>query len=337
MPEDEKSKTDENAKKSSRSGSSSRRKKATPKKVDSDASKAETPTDSADSNERTQKDKRRASGSRRSSGSGRSSAADVPQDRKPTVTYVRALKGKRPIVALTAYDAPMAKLVSDAGADLLLVGDSVGTTHLGFETTVPITLDAMVHHVGAARRGNPDCLLVADLPFGEASLSFDRLLLASRRLMQEAGADAVKVEGGRDLADDVERLVNTGVPVLGHVGLQPQMVKTLGGYRKFANDREEAENLFADAVSLEEAGCFAIVAEMVREEVAAELARVLQVPLIGIGSGDGCDGQIIVTPDILGLTPGPTPSFVKPYADLSRQAAGALASFVRDVREKRYP
>lgn len=332
MPEDEKS---EKAKKSSKGGGPSRRPKAAPKQTET--SKAETPAGSTKAKASPHKDKRRSSGPRRPSASDRASDAEVPQDRRPTVTYVRDLKGKRPIVALTAYDAPFAKLVSDAGADLLLVGDSVGTTLLGFETTVPVTLDAMVHHAAAARRGNPDCLLVADLPFGEASLSFDRLLLASRRLMQEGAADAVKVEGGRDVADDVERLVNTGVPVLGHVGLQPQMVKTLGGYRKFANDREEAENLFADAVSLEEAGCFAIVAEMVREEVAAELTRVLQVPLIGIGSGAGCDGQIIVTPDVLGLTPGPTPSFVKPYADLSRQAADALANFVRDVRQKRYP
>ena len=257
--------------------------------------------------------------------------------RKPTVTYIRELKGKRPIVALTAYDAPMAKLVSDAGVDFLLVGDSVGTTQLGFETTVPVTLDAMIHHAAAVRRGNPECLLVADLPFGEASLSLDRLLESCRRLMQEGGADAVKLEGGRDIADDVERLVATGIPVLGHIGLLPQTVKAIGGYRKFANDREEAEEIFTDAIALEEAGCFAIVAEMIQEKVAAELAKHVGPPLIGIGSGAGCDGQILVTPDLLNLTPGPPPSFVKPYADLAREASKALSRFVEDIRSGRYP
>ena len=257
--------------------------------------------------------------------------------RKPTVTYIRELKGKRPIVALTAYDAPMARLVSDAGVDFLLVGDSVGTTQLGFQTTVPVTLDAMVHHTAAVRRGNPECLLVADLPFGEASLSLDRLLESCRRLMQEGGADAVKLEGGRDIADDIERLVATGIPVLGHVGLLPQTVKAIGGYRKFANDREEAEEIFTDAIALEEAGCFAIVAEMVQDKVAAELAKHLGPPLIGIGSGAGCDGQILVTPDLLNLTPGPPPSFVKPYADLTREASKALGRFVEDVRSGHYP
>ncbi len=268
----------------------------------------------------------------------RKGSARLPEDeRKPTVNYIRDLKGKRPIVALTAYDAPMAKLVSDAGVDFLLVGDSVGTTHLGFETTIPVTLDAMVHHTAAVRRGNPECLLVADLPFGEASLSLDRLIEACRRLMQEGGADAVKLEGGRDIADDIERLVATGIPVLGHVGLLPQTVKAIGGYRKFANDREEAEEIFTDAIALEEAGCFAIVAEMLQEKVAAELAKHLGPPLIGIGSGAGCDGQILVTPDLLSLTPGPPPSFVKPYADLAHEASKALGRFVGDVRSGRYP
>lgn len=262
----------------------------------------------------------------------------TPRDeRTSSVTYVRELKGKRPIVALTAYDAPMAKLVSDAGVDFLLVGDSVGTTMLGFGTTIRVTLDAMVHHTAAVRRGNPDCLILADLPFGEASLSFDRLLESCRRLMQEGGADGVKIEGGKDVADDIERLIATGIPVMGHVGLLPQTVKAIGGYRKFANDKEEAQDIFTDAIALEEAGCFAIVFEMIREEVATELTRHLEIPTIGIGSGSGCDGQILVTTDVLGLTPGDVPSFVKPYAQLAGEAGKALGRFVGDVREGRYP
>ena len=259
------------------------------------------------------------------------------KERTPSVTYIRNLKGKRPIVALTAYDAPMAKLVSDAGVDFLLVGDSVGTTLLGFNTTIRVTLDAMVHHTAAVRRGNPGCLIIADLPFGEASLSFDRLLEACRRLMQEGGADGVKIEGGKDVADDIERLIATGIPVMGHIGLLPQTVKAIGGYRKFANDKEEAQDIFTDAIALEEAGCFSIVCEMIREEVATELTRHLEIPTIGIGSGLGCDGQILVTTDVLGLTPGGAPSFVKPYARLASEAEKALNRFVKDVREGHYP
>jgi len=257
------------------------------------------------------------------------------QEIKPTVRHLADLKGKRPIVGLTAYDAIMGGLVSDAGVDFILVGDSVGTTLLGHETTIPVTMEDMVRHTAAVRRSSPQCLLVADLPFAEASMSFDRFLDSARRLMQEGGADAIKVEGGRDLADDVEKLVATGIPVLGHIGLLPQTVKAIGGYRKFGADREEAERLYTDAISLEEAGCFAIIAEMVEEEVTTELAGQLIPPLIGIGSGQGCDGQILVTPDLLGMTPGPVPSFVRPYANLSEEISSALGRYVRDVRERK--
>lgn len=252
---------------------------------------------------------------------------------KPTVRYLAELKGKRPIVGLTAYDAIMGKLISDAGVDFILVGDSLGTTLLGYDTTIPVTIDDMVRHTSAVRRSDPGCLLVADLPFGEASMSFDRLLESCRRLMQEGGADAVKLEGGRDLADDIEKLVATGIPVLGHIGLLPQTVKAIGGYRKFGSDRDEAESLYTDAISLEEAGCFAIIAEMVEGKVAAELAKQITPPLVGIGSGPDCDGQILVTHDLLGLTVQGVPSFVAPYANLAKDASAALSRYVGDVRK----
>ena len=252
---------------------------------------------------------------------------------QPTIRHVVELKGKRRIVGLTAYDSIMGKLVSDAGVDFILVGDSVGTTLLGYETTIPVTMDDMVRHTAAVRRSNPGCLLVADLPFAEASMSFDRFLDSAKRLMQEGGADAVKVEGGRDLADDVEKLVATGIPVLGHIGLLPQTVKALGGYRKFGAAREEAESLYTDAISLEEAGCFAIIAEMMEEKVAKELAGQITPPLIGIGSGPDLDGQILVTHDLLGLTVEGAPSFVKPYANLGRDISQALGKYVQDVRK----
>ena len=243
------------------------------------------------------------------------------------------MKGKRSIVGLTAYDAIMSKLISKAGVDFILVGDSVGTTLLGYDTTIPVTINDMVYHTAAVRRGNPGCLVVADLPFGEASLSFDRLLDSARRLMQN-GADAVKIEGGKDVADDIEKLVATGIPVMGHIGLLPQTVKAIGGYRKFGVDREEADNLYTDAISLEEAGCFAVIAEMMDERIATQLASQILPPLIGIGSGDQCDGQILVTHDLLGLTPSPLPSFVKPCATLGLDGLNALSGYVQNIRNR---
>jgi 3-methyl-2-oxobutanoate hydroxymethyltransferase len=250
---------------------------------------------------------------------------------KPNIKYIGGLKGKRSIVGLTAYDAIMSKLIAKAGVDFILVGDSVGTTLLGYETTIPVTIDDMVHHTAAVRRGQPGCLVVADLPFGEASLSFDRLLDSSRRLMQN-GADAVKIEGGKDIADDIEKLVATGIPVMGHIGLLPQTVKAIGGYRKFGASREEADSLYTDAISLEEAGCFAVIAEMMDERIATQLATQILPPLIGIGSGNQCDGQILVTHDLIGLTPSPLPSFVNPCATLGLDGLNALTSYVQKTR-----
>ncbi|MFP6854390.1 MAG: 3-methyl-2-oxobutanoate hydroxymethyltransferase, partial [Opitutales bacterium] len=188
-----------------------------------------------------------------------------------------------------------------------------------------------------ARRGGPECLLVVDLPFGEASFSFDRLLVSCRRLMQEGGADAVKLEGGRKVSEHIGRLIQAGIPVMGHVGLLPQTVKAISGYRKFGKEREEAEDILNDAVALEEVGCFAIVVEMVEERLAGELANTLETPIIGIGSGGGCDGQILVSHDLLGLTLGPMPSFVKRQADLSNEMTKAFRGYVEDVRAGRYP
>ena len=254
---------------------------------------------------------------------------------EPTTSFVRNLKGKRPIVGLTAYDTIMASAVSQANVDFILVGDSLGTTVLGFDTTIPVTIDDMIRHTAAVRRANPHCLLVADLPFGEASLSFDRLLDSCRRLMQQGGADAVKIEGGRDVADDIEKLVATGIPVMGHIGLLPQTVKAIGSYRKFGETKEEAESIYTDAITLEEAGCFAIIAEMLDQQVATELSRQILPPLIGIGCGDGCDGQILVTTDVLGWSHGQVPKFVKPYLNMNKLVSDALDKYVGDVRLKK--
>jgi 3-methyl-2-oxobutanoate hydroxymethyltransferase len=275
---------------------------------------------------------------RNSSGLKKPASPQPPADQRQrtrTVLDLAKLKGKQNIVGLTAYDALLGRLVSEAGVDFILVGDSVGTTMLGYSTTIPVTIKDMIHHTAAVRRAHPQCLLVADLPFGEASLSFDRLLDSARSLMQVGGADAVKIEGGKDIADDIEKLVATGIPVLGHIGLLPQTVKAIGGYRKFGADREEAESLYTDAISLEEAGCFAVIGEMIDEKVASELTKQILPPLIGIGCGSGCDGQILVTTDLLGLSNGPIPSFVKPRLDLNKQISSVLSGFVSDLKNAR--
>lgn len=267
----------------------------------------------------------------------------APRTKKPNHDQARSvrdlakLKRVRPIVALTAYDSVMSRLVCDAGVDFILVGDSVGTTLLGHKTTIPVDMTDMLRHTAAVRRAEPNCLLVADLPFGEASFSFDHLLDSARRLMQQGGADAIKIEGGRDVADDIEKLVATGIPVLGHIGLLPQTVKAIGGYRKFGADRQEADDLYTDAIALEEAGCFAVVGEMIEESLASELAKQILPPLIGIGSGAGCDGQILVSTDVLGYHVNKPPSFVKTYANLNQVISKALSQYVTEVKSKKFP
>lgn len=250
---------------------------------------------------------------------------------------ISALKAERPIVAVTAYDAPTAQYADAAGVDLILVGDSVGTTQLGFETTVPVTLDMMVHHTAAVARAQPNALLVADVPFALAHDDFSNLLHACRRLLQEGGAQAVKIEARAALAPAIARLVNAGIPVLGHFGLLPQTINQLGGYRKFGRSEMEKSALIEDAQALESAGCFTLLCEMIDGTVAGAIAGELNVPLIGIGSGPHCDGQILVCNDLLGLNAGYVPSFVKQYADLGAAAEKAFADYAADVRNRKFP
>lgn len=256
---------------------------------------------------------------------------------KITTKSLSALKTERPIVAVTAYDTPTAQYADAAGVDLILVGDSVGTTQLGFETTVPVTLDMMLHHTAAVARARPKALLVADVPFTLAHDDFSSLLHACRRLLQEAGAQAVKIEGGAALGPTVARLINAGIPVLGHFGLLPQNVHQLGGYRKFGRSEAEKSALVEDALALEKAGCFAVLCEMIDGTVAGAIAGELKVPLIGIGSGPHCDGQILVCNDLLGLNAGYVPSFVKQYANLGAATQKAFADYAADVRNRKFP
>jgi 3-methyl-2-oxobutanoate hydroxymethyltransferase len=259
-----------------------------------------------------------------------------------TIKPVRAPALKRmkqqgeKIAMLTAYDATMAGLLDRAGIDVLLVGDSLGMVVLGHDSTIPVTLDDMVHHTRAVGRGAQRALIVADMPFLSYQVSIAESVRNAGRLIQ-AGAAAVKLEGGQAVLDAVERLVEVGIPVMGHLGLRPQSVHQLGGYRRQARNEEEAGILIREAQALEQAGAFAIVLEMIPDEVARAVTESLAIPTIGIGAGPYCDGQVLVSYDIFGLYEGNVPSFVKRYTEAGRAIGEATRSYIAEVRAGQYP
>jgi 3-methyl-2-oxobutanoate hydroxymethyltransferase len=241
------------------------------------------------------------------------------------------------IAMLTAYDATMARLLDRAGIDALLVGDSLGTVVLGYETTVPVTLEEMLHHTRAVSRGVERTLVVADMPFLSYQVSVSEAVRNAGRLLQEGGATAVKLEGGSPVLDVVRRLVDVGIPVMGHLGLQPQSVHQVGGYIRQASEPHQVERLVDEAVALERSGAFAIVLEAVPAEAARRVTTSIGIPTIGIGAGPDCDGQILVSYDMLGLFDRFVPSFVKQYASLAETIGAATSAYVADVRAGRYP
>lgn len=254
---------------------------------------------------------------------------------RTTDLKARKRRGEK-IVVLTAYDATTARLLDDAGVDVLLVGDSVGMVALGFDSTLPVTLDMMVHHTRAVVRGTRHALVVADMPFLTYQTSVEDAVRNAGRLMQEGGAAAVKLEGGRPVLEAVRRLVDVGIPVVGHLGLLPQSVHRLGGYGRQATEPRDAEALLKDAVALEQAGAFAIVLESIPPELARAVTAGLTIPTIGIGAGPDCDGQVLVTSDMLGLLER-VPPFVRQYANLGDAIRKAAAEYADDVRSGRYP
>ncbi|MGH9665677.1 MAG: 3-methyl-2-oxobutanoate hydroxymethyltransferase [Bryobacteraceae bacterium] len=258
--------------------------------------------------------------------------------RRLRVPDLKAMKqrGTR-IVMITAYDATMTRLMERAGVDVLLVGDSLGMVVLGYETTVPVTLDAMVHHARAVSGAAKRCLVVADMPFLTYQPSVSRAMRHAARLIQEGGANAVKLEGGRPVLDVVRRLVEAGIPVMGHLGLLPQSVNQLGGFRPQARGETDARRLREDAQALEDAGAFAVVLESIPPDVAESVTAALRIPTIGIGAGAHCDGQVLVSNDVLGLSDGAMPPFAKQYARLGEIAVEAARSFASEVREGIYP
>lgn len=260
------------------------------------------------------------------------------KDSKVTTRSLFQMKKKgKPIAMLTAYDYPSAKLAEAAGVDVILVGDSLGMVVLGYNSTVPVTLKDMTHHTKAVVRGSKRAMVVADLPFLTAHLGKEEVLRAAGRLMQEGGAQGVKMEGGEAIADAVRACTAAGIPVMGHLGLTPQSVHQLGGYRIQGKDIEVARRILREARILEEAGIFALVLECVPEELAREITNAIRVPTIGIGAGRHCDGQVLVYHDVLQMASDLQPSFVKAYADVGNQIIHALRHYVEDVRERRFP
>ena len=257
---------------------------------------------------------------------------------KITVPAILAMKQRgEKITCLTAYDYSFARILDEAGVDILLVGDSLGCVIQGQANTLPVTLDEMIYHTRAVTRGRKRALVVGDMPFLSFQASQERAVLNAGRFLQEAGAEAVKLEGGVAFRDTLAAIVRAGIPVMGHVGLTPQSVHRFGGYRIQGKDKERRQAIVNDALAVEEAGAFAMVLEGMPSDLAQEITGRLTIPTIGIGAGVSCDGQVLVMHDMLGLFDDFTPKFVKRYADLKGVVAQAVKSYIRDVREQKFP
>jgi 3-methyl-2-oxobutanoate hydroxymethyltransferase len=257
---------------------------------------------------------------------------------RTTVRDIEEKKGSsEKISMLTAYDAPMAALLDSCGIDILLVGDSLGMVILGLDATVPVTMEQMLHHAAAVRRGAVNALVVGDMPFGSYLVDPVETVRNGLRFMKEAGCDAVKLEGGMDACDDVRALVRAGIPVMGHIGLTPQTAGQLGGFKVQGKSLAAGRKLLADARALEEAGAFALVLECVPGELARVITRAIDIPTIGIGAGPHCDGQVLVTNDMLGLFEKFTPGFVKKYLNLAPELKEAVSLFKKEISEGAFP
>lgn len=241
------------------------------------------------------------------------------------------------IAMLTAYDYTMAKIVDNAGIDIILVGDSASNVMAGHETTLPITLDQMIYHASSVIRAVERCLVVVDLPFGSYQGNSRNALDSAIRIMKESGGHAVKLEGGSEISESITRILAAGIPVMGHLGLTPQSIYKFGSYTVRAKEEEEAEKLKEDALTLERLGCFAIVLEKVPAKLAAEVAKSISIPVIGIGAGNGVDGQVLVTHDMLGMSHEFEPRFLRRYLDLYTEMTNAFQNYINDVKSQDFP
>lgn len=257
---------------------------------------------------------------------------------KITTQTVVDMKGKgEKISMLTAYDFTMAQIIDQAGIDIILVGDSASNVMAGHETTVPMTLDHMIYHTSCVVRGVDRALVIADLPFMSYQVTTKEALISAGRMMKEAGAHAIKMEGGKPIINSVKKIVEAGIPVMGHLGLTPQSIYKFGTYKVRATEEQEAEELIRDAKLLEEAGCFSIVLEKIPANLAAKVTEELSIPTIGIGAGAGCDGQVLVIHDMLGLNKEFNPRFLRRYADLNSVMTDAVQNYIKDVKNKDFP
>jgi 3-methyl-2-oxobutanoate hydroxymethyltransferase len=257
--------------------------------------------------------------------------------RKITVPEIRARKGGVPLAMITAYDFTMARLLDEGGADLLLVGDSLGMVVQGHPTTLPVTVEEICYHARAVARGAQHAHVVGDMPFMSFQVSPERALENAGKLVKEGACESVKVEGGEEIAEHVRRIVAAGIPVMGHVGLTPQHVHAMGGFKVQGKDLEAAERVIDGARALEEAGCYAIVLEAIPPDLAEEVTSIVGVPTIGIGAGPACDGQVLVCYDMLGMYPDLKPKFAKRFAEVGEQIMAATRAYVDEVRDRSFP
>jgi 3-methyl-2-oxobutanoate hydroxymethyltransferase len=265
--------------------------------------------------------------------------SSTPSDERKKVTthLIQAMKSRHELISmLTAYDYPTALVMDQAGLDIILVGDSLGMVVLGYDSTLPVTMDEMIHHCKAVARGAKYALLVGDMPFLSYQISTAEAVRNAGRFLQEAGMNAVKLEGGSERAETIRAIVDTGIPVMGHLGLTPQSVHKLGGYRPQGRDAEAAYRLLQDAQILQEAGCFSLVLESIPGRLAELVSQRLDIPTLGIGAGAGCDGQVLVTHDLLGIFER-TPKFVKRYANLAGEMKQAFDGFKTEVKANSFP
>lgn len=263
----------------------------------------------------------------------------TPQDtRKVTTLRLADMKARgEKIAMLTAYDYSMARLIDEAGMDVILVGDSAANVMAGFSTTLPMTLDQMIYHARCVTAGAKRALVVCDMPFGTYQGNSIEALASAVRIMKESGAEAVKIEGGEEIIDSVRRILSAGIPVMGHLGLTPQSINKFGTYNVRAKDEAEAAKLISDSHLLEEAGCFALVLEKVPAKLAARVASELTIPVIGIGAGGGCDGQVLVMHDMLGINRSFSPKFLRRYAELGGEIEDAVGRYITDVKSSDFP
>ncbi|MGA7918214.1 MAG: 3-methyl-2-oxobutanoate hydroxymethyltransferase [Candidatus Acidiferrales bacterium] len=268
-------------------------------------------------------------------GNGKITVPDILS--RKTHSLAGSFETKQKITCLTAYDYPTARLLDQAGVDILLVGDSLGMVVLGYDSTLPVTLDEVLHHTRAVRRGTQRALLVADMPYGSFHVSLEESVRNAVRLVKEGGAEAVKVEGGERRIELIARLVESEIPVMGHVGLTPQSIHALGGFHVQGKTVDAARQLERDARAVEAAGAFAVVLESLPREIAARITEKLHIPTIGIGAGPECDGQVLVFNDLVGLTMGHKPKFARQYVNLAAEISRAVTSYCEDVRRGDFP